>query len=474
MSAMSTPLIDEIDVRSRNSLVLAAAIAYEARGFSVIPIDNDKRAAVRWMAYQSKRATPVEINGWWGPGAPYEGFNVGIVTGKVSGLVVLDIDGPEGEAAVAEFAMPDTAQVRTARGRHLYFAHPGEGNVPNFAGRLKGVDLRGDGGYVVAPPSVHGSGHVYAWDDAFDDAAVPAFADLPQWLLTLADAPGVPEKAAMASADGLVHEGGRNDHLARTTGSYIAQGISGEALLMLVRGVNASTCVPPLPDTEVQQIVTSIQKAEAMKQPGFDRLNDPDLPADERRSILRQMASGRLGVSVERVVKYLSSPPTYSLTINGQAVDLGSDGILDHRRFSRAYAFALDRHLKVPKSEWMPLSDLLMGAAEHVDVAEGSERGLLSSYLDDYLDEYPPDGEDRMAYAVAEGAPFVRDGLLYINSTHLRQFIVNSRSDRIDSRELPLMLSRAGWEAKAMNARLEGKALNRSYWRKRAPKKGQA
>ncbi len=89
-------------------------------------------------------------------GRRYPNANVAIATGAISGLVVIDIDGPDGEASLATLPpMPETRIVQTGRGRHLYFAHPG-GAVPNSAGKLgKGIDVRGDSGYVVAPPSRH-------------------------------------------------------------------------------------------------------------------------------------------------------------------------------------------------------------------------------------------------------------------------------------------------------------------------------
>lgn len=112
--------------------------------------------------------------------------NVAIATGAESGLVVLDVDGDEGEASLAQFEaqhglLPLTAAARTGRGRHLYFAHPGA-PVRNSAGRLgPGLDVRADGGYVVAPPSVHPSGRVYAWlEGQRPDQTAPA--PLPAWL----------------------------------------------------------------------------------------------------------------------------------------------------------------------------------------------------------------------------------------------------------------------------------------------------
>lgn len=113
--------------------------------------------------------------------------NIGIRTGAASDLVVLDVDGDAGRLSlrglVAHHAPFEATWARTGSGGwHAYFAHPG-GTVPNTAGRLgEGLDVRADGGYVVAPPSRHSSGRRYRWIDATDDRP-PA---LPRWLVELA------------------------------------------------------------------------------------------------------------------------------------------------------------------------------------------------------------------------------------------------------------------------------------------------
>ena len=107
-----------------------------------------------------------QIEAWW---QKWPDSNIGIATGAVSGIVVIDIDGANGlatlQALVAQHgALPQTPIVKTARGWHLYFAMPATcAPIPCSTG--KGLDVRGDGGYVVAPPSRHASGHVYHWCD---------------------------------------------------------------------------------------------------------------------------------------------------------------------------------------------------------------------------------------------------------------------------------------------------------------------
>jgi putative DNA primase/helicase len=127
--------------------------------------------------------------------------NVGIATGAVSSVVVLDVDPAHGgDESLAKLlaehgALPETRVVATGGGgRHYYFKHPG-GRVPNSAGKLgRGLDVRGDGGYVVAPPSNHVSGGTYRWLDEREPA------DAPAWLVAQIVAPEE-VKATVASKE---------------------------------------------------------------------------------------------------------------------------------------------------------------------------------------------------------------------------------------------------------------------------------
>lgn len=154
-------------------------------GFSVMPCrrgtgtDADKQPLLgEWKPLQSRRATEEEILGWI---EYYGDTNWAIITGATSGVVVLDIDSQEGERAAEAMGLPETVVVSTAHGRHLYFRHPGH-LVPNWAKRLPGMDFRGDGGYVIAPGSVHPTGVVYEWIESIEDVEL---AEMPAWLLDI-------------------------------------------------------------------------------------------------------------------------------------------------------------------------------------------------------------------------------------------------------------------------------------------------
>lgn len=94
--------------------------------------------------------------------------NIAIATGAISGLFVLDVDGRAGEDSLQKLeakygVLPATVSVITGRGRHLYFKSPPE-KILCSAGKLgQGLDVRGDGGIIIAPPSLHQNGKRYAW-----------------------------------------------------------------------------------------------------------------------------------------------------------------------------------------------------------------------------------------------------------------------------------------------------------------------
>lgn len=244
-----------------------AAFEYLRRGWSVIPIRaHDKRPAIRWLEFQQRHATEDEVKDWYRRRP--EG-NVGIVTGLISGIVVLDIDPKHGgDASLAELLrehgpLPHTIEAVTGGGgRHVYFIHPG-GIVRNKVGLAPGIDLRGDGGCIVAPPSMHASGMVYHWLQG-QDPQHGKLAPMPRWLLRMASdsqqRPGHTVEYWRKLVKEGVPEGERNNTIASFTGHLLWHGIDPEVAQELLLCWNRVRCRPPLPDEEVIQTIGSITR----------------------------------------------------------------------------------------------------------------------------------------------------------------------------------------------------------------------
>lgn len=144
---------------------LQAALNYAGRGFSVIPVRPEKKPFISWTDYQKRRATPEEIRAW---AAKYPGAMIGIVTGEISDIFVVDCDTEAGFEAVQKL-IPDSLSIPIARtprgGWHLYFRWMKDGKLTIGAGIMPGVDFRGEGGYIIAPPSINGGGSAYVWQE---------------------------------------------------------------------------------------------------------------------------------------------------------------------------------------------------------------------------------------------------------------------------------------------------------------------
>jgi hypothetical protein len=178
---------------------LADAMEYLHRGWAVLPLHGirsrrctcgrgdcpapGKHPRIRWETYQWRAPRADDLAAWF---HRWPESNLGVVTGTISGLVVLDIDPRNGgDDALSSLehrhgGLPPTPEVRTGGGGvHLYFASPEHPMATTILG--PGVDVKADGGLVVVPPSVHASGHRYEWEPGADPDALP-LADLPPWL----------------------------------------------------------------------------------------------------------------------------------------------------------------------------------------------------------------------------------------------------------------------------------------------------
>jgi hypothetical protein len=136
----------------KKNLLFIKAFEYAVRGYSVIPLRKNKLPLLgSWKQYQKAPATEIQLESWW---KKHPDANIGILTGKISGVTVVDIDTSQGKQ-VSFDAFPKTFTVKTPTGGyHLYYAYDGRiQQTANTFPQFPHVDIRNDGGYVVAPPS---------------------------------------------------------------------------------------------------------------------------------------------------------------------------------------------------------------------------------------------------------------------------------------------------------------------------------
>ncbi|MDE2098124.1 MAG: bifunctional DNA primase/polymerase [Patescibacteria group bacterium] len=277
-------------------------LRYHDLGWSIFPVrEQTKKSLVSWKKYQTKRPDRQQIESWprlW-PNA-----NIAVATGEISGVFVLDIDripdpadksAPERArierslALIAAVRDIETARARTAKGQHVYFKWPGR-SVPTKVSFLPGLDVRGDGGYAILPPSLHPNGARYIWDDPPEDGV----ADAPDWLLQAIYENKSPVLESGVRADGElswqsalagVTEGSRNSAAAKLVGKMLAETV--EELWPLqfeaLRKWNFDNNRPPLHDDELKSIFDSISKKEHAKRHvgGLDFQRAIDLEREE-------------------------------------------------------------------------------------------------------------------------------------------------------------------------------------------------
>lgn len=152
-----------------------STLPIKQRGFP--PSEWKQPAVSSWSQFQKTRPAPEQVAGW-----ARQGLGVGIVTGALSGIVVLDLDSAAAISEAETRGLPRTPSVETNKGRHYYFRHPGH-EVRNRTRIFAGADIRGDGGYVVAPGTIHPGGTIYAWGAPPDDET--PIAEMPDWLRAL-------------------------------------------------------------------------------------------------------------------------------------------------------------------------------------------------------------------------------------------------------------------------------------------------
>ena len=240
-----------------------AAIDYIKRGLAVFPLEEKGKRPKTRNGFKDATTDAAQVKAWW---QQWPNANIGIATGKRSGgifVIDLDIDedkGIDGYHTLEDWQrengkFPETWTAITGRGGyHLYFHSNSE--IKNRAGIIDGVDVRGDGGYVVAPPSIHSNGNRYEWEyDPEEYDLADANNNVKFFLETGINSPG--ERFSMPD---IVNAGERNEMIFRFACMMQAKGASDESVFAATMAENNAKCNPPMEEKEVRIIVNSVLK----------------------------------------------------------------------------------------------------------------------------------------------------------------------------------------------------------------------
>lgn len=255
-----------------------AAHDYVERGLAIIPLGVGKKEPVTKSGLNDWTDNPGQIDVWWGQGehAGKRGnpsYNIGMACGQVSGgIIAIDLDCHSDEANGLHFLrdwevehgkLPETWTQITGSGGKQLFYRAGQ-DIRNSANGELGVDVRGNGGYVVLPPSLHPCGECYEWSISPDDMDV---ADADDKVYDFIRAVSKTKKRGdgwNAEKTGIPSEikENRNETLFSLGRSFLSRGTGHDEVATLIRSLNATICRPPLPADEVEKLIGSINSKE--------------------------------------------------------------------------------------------------------------------------------------------------------------------------------------------------------------------
>jgi len=275
------------------------AIQYLRKGLSIIPLKSPamvwnsqspedlirqcKVPLVSWKEYQTRLPTEQEVESWF---SQWPDANIGIVTGKISGVVVFDLDSDQAvQYAEDEGGFPDTPKVKTGKGFHYYIRYP-DFEVRNDVRKELDIDIRADGGYAVAPPSVHGSGNQYDWEDnssIFDIDPAPCESWMIDYLKSISaepntkpkdngdpktpqNPPGTRKEVAEDEWTELLKngctEGIRNQSATKLAGHLLSKGLAESEVWEILSNWNNRNN-PPIEYSELRRTFDSVKKLES-------------------------------------------------------------------------------------------------------------------------------------------------------------------------------------------------------------------
>jgi len=255
--------------------LLEAALQYRSMGLSVIPLSPKSKIPPKGFSpipYRERIATEDEIRQWW---KDEPNYNVGIVTGKLSGVFVIDLDkyaddySEESEQNIIGDSIVCPTVETPRKGQHLYYSYPENFNPTIGARVAPGIDFRGEGGYILAPPSVNEKNIPYKWVITFDRAILPALSA--SFLKeasnrintnTLYKEPYIPYNSENFNLTNpyipykILQKGKRDSDLFTVANALIKNKLDLDFTRQVI-GILAQNCNPPFPEGEAETKIKS-------------------------------------------------------------------------------------------------------------------------------------------------------------------------------------------------------------------------
>ena len=246
-----------------------AALHYAELGLAVFPLIPRDKKPLTENGFKNATTDPEKIENWW---TIHPNANIGIATGQMSGGVCaidMDIDKEEGKDGYHNFGdwcddnfliLPDSWLSITGRGGyHLFYRSTFP--VPSKIGWLEDVDIRADGAYIVAPPSVHPNGTRYEWEQDPDEYEIITTDDIDvEYVFNSVIAANKANKSAPLKVPEVIPKGHRDEFMFKLACKYQAMGMTDEVMLVALRKENELRCKPPLTDKEIEKKVEQAQK----------------------------------------------------------------------------------------------------------------------------------------------------------------------------------------------------------------------
>lgn len=482
--------------------MLEVALSYLARGWSVVPghtIGDDglctcrqpdcdrpgKHPRVKWAEFQDRLPTEGEVKWWWNR---WPDSNPIIITGRLSGIVAVDIDPRHGgdeawRVWTQTHPIADTVtSITGSGGQHLIFKHPGAQELRNTINMLSpgsvedpatgrrrklegGVDFRGDGGYIVAPPSRHISGSTYEWDSSLhpdDTPVMPMPPSLVMLVMRAASGAGPNDETQRGALDieaylvrhEPIGEGERNATMTRICG-FLANSIDNRiAMEAMVESVNEQCCQPPIEPRELKRIMDSIWRREQAQRAARDRnrqnveMNTVVESLGPEATQIEIAEAIWMSLGVPRVTDWivmLGDRTEYVLTTPEDEVRIVD--LLDNEGLRRTFLNRLGVMLpQWKRGSFDTTAQKLRQVAREVIVDERHAEDRLAEWIDAYTKRHGL-GEiahDQREAALQQGPIWIGE-TMYLRPNRFANFIYLVFGEELSLREVRSLLKRAGW-----------------------------